>query len=87
MMSMAQIFGIVVCCVIMLSLSTAAASQADTSAPDPVVGEAVEDLKKLYSTEAILGKPLEIEGLQIIPIATVGVGYGQRVGAADEAAL
>ncbi len=42
------------------------------------VREAVEELKQVYSTDIILGKPLEVDHLKIIPIATVGIGYGQR---------
>ncbi|HSF29124.1 MAG TPA: spore germination protein GerW family protein [Candidatus Tectomicrobia bacterium] len=75
------------CLAIVLSLSTAALSGADTPAPDSAVLDAVEALTKFYSTEVILGKPLEIEGLNIVPIATVGVGYGRRAGDTDEVAL
>jgi uncharacterized spore protein YtfJ len=38
----------------------------------------VEELQQVYATDIVLGKPLEVEQLKIIPLATVGIGYGQR---------
>jgi hypothetical protein len=37
---------------------------------DPLGQELVEERKQLYATEPILGKPQEIDGLKIIPLAT-----------------
>jgi uncharacterized spore protein YtfJ len=64
--------------VIVLSLTLAMRGMASADAPDPALRDAVEELRQLYSTEVTLGKPLEIDGLKIIPLATVGTGYGQR---------
>ena len=36
------------------------------------------ELKKAYSTDVIIGKPLEVDELKIIPLATVGAGIGQQ---------
>src|SRR5438093_246725 len=37
------------------------------------------DLSELFTIMSImLGKPLEVDHLKIIPLATVGIGYGQR---------
>ena len=54
---------------------------------DPALRESVEELKRVYATEMVLGKPLELEGLKIIPLATVGLGYGQRQGTPEQGAL
>jgi uncharacterized spore protein YtfJ len=51
----------------------------DTIDPNASIRDAVEELKKVYTTEIILGKPLEVDDLKIIPLATVGIGYGQRM--------
>ena len=47
---------------------------------DPALRESVEELQRVYATEMVLGKPLELEGLKIIPLATIVLGYGQRQG-------
>jgi uncharacterized spore protein YtfJ len=54
---------------------------------DPALRESVEELQRVYATEMVLGKPLELEGLKIIPLATIGLGYGQRQGTPEQGAL
>jgi uncharacterized spore protein YtfJ len=43
--------------------------------------------ERQLATEVTLRKPLEIDGLKIIPLATVGIGYGQRTAAPGAEAL
>jgi uncharacterized spore protein YtfJ len=50
----------------------------ETTPSSLAVREVVEELKQVYATDIILGKPLEVDHLKIIPLATVGIGYGQR---------
>jgi len=84
---MAKILWYTTCLVIVLSLTLAMRDVASPDAPDPALRDAVEELRKLYSTEVTLGKPLEIDGFKIIPLATVGIGYGQRTATPGAEAL
>lgn len=59
--------------------------------PQPDVPKAtwrdtVEELRRVFDTDIVLGKPLEIEDLKIIPLAAVGMGYGQK-GASDRGTM
>lgn len=67
-------------CMVCLSfvISAAAIAQTEENVTDASVRTAVEELKGMYSAEIIMGTPLEVNGLKIIPLATVGVGYGQH---------
>ena len=38
----------------------------------------VDELQKAYSTDVIIGKPLKVDELKIIPLATVGAGVGRH---------
>jgi uncharacterized spore protein YtfJ len=49
-----------------------------TAAVDTSIQTALEELKRVYATEITLGKPMEVNGLKLIPLATVGIGYGQH---------
>jgi len=53
-------------------------SRQETTPASRAVHEVVEELQQIYSTDMMLGKPLEVDHLKIIPLATVGIGYGQR---------
>jgi uncharacterized spore protein YtfJ len=57
------------------------------STSDPPSGEVIDELKQLYATEITLGKPLAIDGVKIIPLATIGVGFGQRIAAPNREGL
>lgn len=85
--TLAKILRYTTCLVIVLSLTIAMRGVASTDAPDPALRDAVEELRNLYSTEVTLGKPLEIDAFKIIPLATVGIGYGQRMTAPGAEAL
>jgi uncharacterized spore protein YtfJ len=54
---------------------------------DPALRDALAELKQLYATEITLGRPLEIDGFKIIPLAMVGIGYGQRAATPDGEAV
>jgi uncharacterized spore protein YtfJ len=47
-------------------------------ADNPDTRAAFEELKNAYSTDVIIGKPIEVDELKIIPLATVGAGIGQH---------
>jgi uncharacterized spore protein YtfJ len=85
--TMATILRYTTCLVIVLNLTIAMRGVASTDVPDPALRDAVEELRKLYATEVTLGKPLEIDEFKIIPLATVGIGYGQRTAAPGAEAL
>jgi uncharacterized spore protein YtfJ len=59
-------------------ISATVIAQTEENVIDASVRTAVEELKGMYSAEIIMGTPLEVNGLKIIPLATVGVGYGQH---------
>jgi uncharacterized spore protein YtfJ len=65
-------------CLVIIIAPTILYSHAEAGELDPAVRDALAELKQLYATEITLGKPLEIDGFKIIPLATVGIGYGQR---------
>jgi hypothetical protein len=49
--------------------------------PRPEVANAtlrdtLEEVRRIYATDIVLGKPLEIEGLKIIPLANKGLQIG-----------
>jgi uncharacterized spore protein YtfJ len=51
--------------------------------PNEIIHEAsiqavLERLKAIYSTEIILGTPLEVDGQKIIPLAIAGFAFGQQ---------
>lgn len=51
---------------------------------DPALRDAVEALQQVYATDIVLGAPLEIGAVKIIPLATVAIGYGQKQGAKEK---
>ena len=44
----------------------------------------IEKLQTAYSAEVIMGTPLEVNDMKIIPLATVGIGYGGHEMPSDE---
>jgi uncharacterized spore protein YtfJ len=64
----------------------AATDQARAESSNPSA-DTLEELKSLYSTEIILGQPLEVEGVKIIPLATIGIGFGRRDASKDQGEL
>ena len=58
----------------------------ETTPSSMAVRETMEEFKQVYSADIILGKPLEVDHLKIIPITTVGIGYGQRGVSEDRSA-
>jgi uncharacterized spore protein YtfJ len=78
-----KISGFIAWLIAVLSLMPVIQVRATANDFDPPSRELIEELKQLYATEITLGKPLEIDGLKIIPLAAIGVGFGQRIGAPD----
>jgi len=84
---MKQTILLTTCLAAVLGLLPAVGGMPRAATLDPALRESVEELKRVYATEIVLGKPLEIESLKIIPLATVGLGYGQRQGTPERGAL
>jgi uncharacterized spore protein YtfJ len=84
---MKQTVLLTMCLAAVLGLLPAVGGMPHAATLDPALRESVEELKRVYATEIVLGKPLELEGLKIIPLATVGLGYGQRQGTPEQGAL
>ena len=84
-MRTALLFTIGLVCVLVLTPVVRGNARAD--APEAPLRNAMEVLKRAYATEIVLGHPLEIEGLKIIPLATVGMGFGQQQGSSKQGAI
>ncbi len=54
------------------------AAAPETTSEDAFIRQTLEELKQVYSAEIIMGTPLEVNGLKLIPLATVGVGISQH---------
>ena len=67
-----------VICSLFLANVTGIANGEPNFADNPDTRAAVEELKNAYSTDAIIGKPLVVDELKIIPLATVGAGIGRH---------
>ncbi len=63
---------------VMIGTLSGYASQGYSSI-SPSLSEVLTDLEKVYATKIILGTPLEIDDFKIIPLVTVGIGYGQQI--------
>src|SRR5262249_4173151 len=75
------------CLAAVLGILPAVGTMTRAAPLDPALRESVEELKRVYATEMVLAKTLELEGLKIIPLATVGLGYGQRQGTPEQGTL
>jgi uncharacterized spore protein YtfJ len=64
----------------MLSSIVPAASPPSDSAIDDSIQQTLEEVKHVYATELVMGTPLEINDLKIIPLATAGFGFGIQRG-------
>lgn len=65
------------------SLSLTIAFCASAEPPDEISGEpsvqaALQDFKRAYSAELVIGEVLEVNGLKIIPLATAGLGVAPQ---------
>ncbi len=72
----------VVCVLLMMSAEAVTVKAAAQENPGNAVLDAsiqavLEELKNLYSTEIILGSPMEVNGLKIIPLAIAGFAFGE----------
>ena len=62
-------------CILFLGTTFCASAEPPDSFPEaPAVQAALQQFKQVYSAKLIIGDVLEINGLQIIPLATVGFG-------------
>ena len=66
---------ILICSSIVISIAKIAKGESVTT-DDTDIRAAVDKLKKAYSTEVIMGKPIQVNELKIIPLATIGIGLG-----------
>jgi len=67
---------LMVCLALAGGITSPVHSLQETTPSRMAVREVVEEFKQVYSTDIMLGKPLEVDHLKIIPLATVGIGYG-----------
>jgi len=63
--------------VVMISVKATAQEESGMTAVDASIQVKLEELKKIYSTEIIMGAPMEVDGRKIIPLAIAGFGFGQ----------
>lgn len=49
-----------------------------------MVEQLAQDLKNYASTDAIFGDPIELEGVTIVPVSKMSVGYGGGGGEGEE---
>jgi uncharacterized spore protein YtfJ len=68
----------ILCLIVTLSLVSPGHGWAQTNTSDARLREALEAWRGFAQTEVILGQPLRLESVTIIPVATVGMGFGQR---------
>ena len=63
-----------------VTLAGGALAQEDTRSvvSNASIQAALEQLQAIYSTEIILGTPLEVDGRKIIPLAIAGFAFGQQ---------
>ncbi len=67
------IFFVYVVCVLSMTALISADSSPDSE--QAAVQAALNTFKNAYSTEIVIGKPIEVNNLKLIPLATVGVGF------------
>ncbi len=72
--------------VCVLGLTPVVRGNARAEAPKTPLRDAMEVLQRAYATEIVLGHPLELEDLKIIPLATVAMGFGQQEGSSQRGA-
>jgi uncharacterized spore protein YtfJ len=72
---------------VVLSLAWPGYGRSQTDTSDAPLREALEAWRGFAQTEVILGQPRRLEGVTIIPVATVGMGFGQRQEPSDRRAL
>ncbi len=70
-----------ICTLVILGGTLTVYGTSHHTALDTSLRDAVEALQQIYATDVVLGEPLEIGAVKIIPLATVAIGYGQKQGA------
>ncbi len=68
----------VLCTVCVLGTGTISRAVVPHDAETQAIRRTLEELKQVYSAELVMGTPMEVNGLKILPVATVGVGYGEH---------
>jgi uncharacterized spore protein YtfJ len=77
---MQKYFVCLVWVVMLISGAAIAQGEPSSSGDEAAIQAVIAELKQVYSTEIMMGKPVEVNGLKLIPLATVGFGYGQHEG-------
>ena len=70
----------IVLSVVLITIGVSAQEESGMDALDASIQAALEELKRIYSTEIIMGTPMEVNELKIIPLAIAGFGFGQQGG-------
>ncbi len=68
--SLSIVFGIA------LVVSLTAFAYGEESAPEDAIEKAFGLFQSVYSSKVVAGTPIEVNGLKLIPLATVGIGFG-----------
>ena len=68
----------IVCVAIVTGGITVAYGEPEVIAEETTIQEMLDSLKEAYSTELVMGTPIEVNELKIIPLATVGIGFGPQ---------
>jgi len=64
--------------IVTLAGGAMAQEKSSTVINEASIQAALERLKAIYSTEIIIGTPLEVDGRKIIPLAIAGFAFGQQ---------
>lgn len=70
--------GLCLCLILCLSLWNAPNGYTRSLPDASSLQQALEQLEQTYSAELVLGTPLEVNGVKLIPLATVGFGSGEH---------
>lgn len=57
-------------------IAVAAAENPTKLSVNPEIQTALRGLNLIFTEKMVLGKPLEVQGLTLVPVATVGLGFG-----------
>ena len=73
---MKKFWMVILCLALSLGFAPEVLAASEKTLQDVAVQRALETVKQAYSDQIIVGQPIEVNGLKLLPLATVGVGVG-----------
>lgn len=67
---------LMLCMVLIVGIVSEIPAASENTVQDAAVQRALETVRQAYSDQIIVGRPIEVNGLTLLPLATVGVGVG-----------